>query len=107
MNNNKPTNNKAVVREHNLTYDDYASLDDDLRYELVKGSLELMSPASSTIHQIIISEVFKKVSLTCAVNQITLFSSPQSMLFYPQPKYASRTLRWFHVSGWISSRTVA
>ncbi|MEN1969752.1 hypothetical protein WMZ97_16940 [Lentibacillus sp. N15] len=36
---------KDIVKEQHLTYDDYAAIDDGNRYELVKGQLELMSPA--------------------------------------------------------------
>ena len=41
----KTVEKNDVVRENQLTYDDYAALDDGLRYELVDGTLELMSPS--------------------------------------------------------------
>ena len=40
------------VREQGLTYMDYAALDDDNRYELVDGRLELMSPGPMVGHDV-------------------------------------------------------
>lgn len=42
---------RDLLRENNLTYDDYASFDDGNRYELVDGRLERMSPGPNTVHQ--------------------------------------------------------
>lgn len=40
--------------EHPVTYEAYAEMPDDgLRYEVLDGELELMSPGPSTIHQVI------------------------------------------------------
>lgn len=45
-----------MLKETNFTYDDYASLNNQNRYELVQGQLESMSPSPSTIHQLVIFE---------------------------------------------------
>lgn len=55
----------TIVKEDNLTYDDYASLDDENRYELAGGKLELMSPSPSTIHQMVSSELYEEVANSC------------------------------------------
>lgn len=52
-------------KESNLTYNDYASLDDQNRYELVRGQLELMSPSPSTIHPLLTSEINEQITLSC------------------------------------------
>lgn len=61
------------VREHGLTYDDYAALEDDNRYELVNGSLELMS-APTTVHQLIGAELFHAIYDTCRTDYILLMA---------------------------------
>lgn len=74
MNNKKTEKHKSIVKEDNLTYNDYASLDDDMRYELVKGNLELMSPAPSTIHQLFISNLNRQIDLTCKSDYFIFFA---------------------------------
>ncbi|QHS21460.1 Uma2 family endonuclease [Virgibacillus sp. MSP4-1] len=54
-----------LVKESNLTYDDYASIDDGNRYELADGQLQLMSPAPSVIHQLFSYELQKELSRHC------------------------------------------
>ncbi len=41
---NRARNKPPVIKEGEWTYDDYAALDDDNRYEIADGKLELMSP---------------------------------------------------------------
>lgn len=67
-------NKKDIKKESNFTYDDYASINDGNRYELVKGQLELMSPSPSTIHQLILSELDFLISLTCKTDYFILFA---------------------------------
>ncbi|WP_407272487.1 Uma2 family endonuclease [Radiobacillus sp. PE A8.2] len=62
------------LKENGLTYDDYASLDDDNRYELVGGHLELLSPAPTVIHQLVSSEMHKIITASCELNYITLYA---------------------------------
>ncbi|MFB9276470.1 Uma2 family endonuclease [Cohnella cellulosilytica] len=46
--------NKDRIMEHPVTYEAYAEMPDDgQRYEVLEGELELMSPAPSTVHQVI------------------------------------------------------
>jgi Uma2 family endonuclease len=66
---------RDILKEENLTYDDYASFDDEQRYELVDGKLELMSPAPSTLHQAISFEIQKRIALTCE-NEVLIFNAP-------------------------------
>lgn len=78
MNENKAYNSGKTVadliKEDNLTYDDYASLDGDNRYELVDGALELMSPAPSVTHQMISFEMQKLIARSCESDYIILYA---------------------------------
>lgn len=68
--NNK--NKKNMLKETDLTYDDYASIDDSNRYELVEGQLQLMSPAPTVNHQLISFELQKKIAQSCESDYIVL-----------------------------------
>ena len=65
MSHKKSDKNHNVIKEDNLTYDDYASLDDQNRYELAGGKLELMSTSTSTTHQLVSSELYKEIANSC------------------------------------------
>ncbi len=67
------------VREQGLTYMDYAALDDDNRYELVDGRLELMSPAPMVGHQLISFELQSRMRDTCISDYIIL-SAPVDLI---------------------------
>jgi Uma2 family endonuclease len=75
----KPTFN---IKEQNLTYDDYADIDDGKRYELVDGQLELMSPAPSVIHQLVSIELIKKFSQNCEKDYFIL-DAPVDVILSP------------------------
>jgi Uma2 family endonuclease len=62
------------VREQGLTYMDYAALDDDNRYELVDGRLELMSPGPMVGHQLISFELQSRMRDTCISDYIILYA---------------------------------
>lgn len=50
----KKKDREEQLREQPVTYDIYAALPDDgLRYEVLEGALELMSPGPSAAHQIL------------------------------------------------------
>lgn len=50
----------SIIREHPITYDEYAKLPDDgRRYEVAGGVLELMSPAPAPRHQVISNQMQK------------------------------------------------
>jgi Uma2 family endonuclease len=53
------------VREKRVTYEDYAAMDDDCRYELADGKLELMSPGPTTVHQVLSFELQRAIHETC------------------------------------------
>jgi len=74
--------NQDKIKEGNLTYDDYAALHDDNRYELVNGHLELMSPASSVTHQMISFEVQKELSKSCDSDYVIL-NAPVDVILSP------------------------
>lgn len=65
---------KGFLKETNLTYDDYASMDDQNRYELVNGQLELMSPAPTTIHQMILIALNEQFLINCKSDYFILFA---------------------------------
>lgn len=79
---NSQDNKMDILKENNLTYDDYASFDDGNRYELVKGQLELMSPSPSPIHQFFNAEIFDQLSSTCKSDYFIL-SAPIDVILSP------------------------
>lgn len=62
------------IKEHGLTYDDYAAIDDGNRYELANGQLELMSPAPTVTHQMLSFEIQKFISRSCESDYIILYA---------------------------------
>lgn len=62
------------IKESNLTYEDYAAINDDNRYELVEGQLELISPAPSVTHQMISFEMQKVINKSCELDYIILYA---------------------------------
>lgn len=79
-NTNKSDKSKSyIIKEGGLTYDDYASLDDGNRYELVGGQLELMSPAPSVLHQLVSFEMQKMIARSCETDYI-IISAPVDVI---------------------------
>ncbi|SFE12709.1 Endonuclease, Uma2 family (restriction endonuclease fold) [Lentibacillus persicus] len=72
MRDKNKTDYTELIKETNLTYDDYASIDDGNRYELVNGQLELMSPAPSVTHQMFSFQMQKKLTESCESDYIIL-----------------------------------
>lgn len=69
-----PKKKKDVIKEEQQSYDynDYANLPDDgIRYELVDGTLQAMSPAPHPIHQLVCQEVSFYLKQTCQLEYIT------------------------------------
>jgi Uma2 family endonuclease len=63
------------IQESLVTYDIYANMPDDgNRYEVADGQLELMSPGPNTIHQMLISELQRKIIDDCSNEYIILFA---------------------------------
>lgn len=76
----KPNDKKPIIKEQPATYDDYAQLPDDgKRYELADGVLELMTPAPTPKHQVIVTNIFTLLSNTCQSEYI-LFVSPIDLI---------------------------
>ncbi|MDC3412231.1 Uma2 family endonuclease [Aquibacillus sp. 3ASR75-11] len=68
------------VREHLITYDDYAKLPDDgVRYELSNGKLEAMTTAPHPIHQLISQEMAVLLKKSCKQEYIT-FTAPVDVI---------------------------
>lgn len=66
--------NKDRIMEHPVTYEAYAEMPDDgLRYEVLDGELELMSPGPSTVHQVIGSSLHLLVQ-SCASEYFILIA---------------------------------
>lgn len=63
-----------LLKESNLTYEDYASIDDGHRYELVNGQLELMSPGPSVTHQMLSFEMQKVIARSCESEYLILYA---------------------------------
>jgi len=82
MSNKKSGKVKNTVKEDNLTYDDYASLDDQNRYELADGKLELMSPSPSLTHQWVSKNLYKKIDFSCQSDYI-IFYAPIDVILSP------------------------
>lgn len=76
----KPNDKKPIIKEQPATYDDYAQLPDDgKRYELADGVLELMTPAPTPKHQVIVTNISTLLSNTCQSEYI-LFVSPIDLI---------------------------
>lgn len=65
---------KRRVRDQPMTYDDYAALPGENRYELAGGVLELMSPAPSSRHQAVVVELLDVLRQTCKSEYLILTS---------------------------------
>ena len=48
--------------EHRYTYADYLTWPDDVRCELIEGSIYMMSPAPTVRHQDVVGEVFRQLA---------------------------------------------
>ena len=75
----KKRDDKPVVRERPITYDDYAQLDDGKRYELADGVLELMTPAPTPKHQAISFQIQMILTFGCQ-SEYFVFSSPIDLI---------------------------
>ncbi len=63
------------IKESPVTYEIYANMPDDgNRYEIADGQLELMSPGPNTIHQILLSELHRKMVDDCSHDYIVFFA---------------------------------
>lgn len=76
----KKRDERSIIREHPVTYDDYAELPDDgKRYEVADGVLELMSPAPTPKHQVISFQMQALLTNSCQMEYI-VFASPVDLI---------------------------
>jgi Uma2 family endonuclease len=69
------------IREHQVTYEMYAEMPDDgSRYEIVDGTLEMMSPGTSTTHQAVSGELMYLLMLSCKTDY-KIFHPPFDVIF--------------------------
>lgn len=79
----KKQDDKPIIREQPVTYDDYARLPDDgKRYELADGVLELMSPAPTPKHQAVSFQLQTTLTNSCRSEYI-VFASPIDLILSP------------------------
>jgi Uma2 family endonuclease len=79
---NKPKDLKHsnLVREQPFTYEDYAKLPDDgIRYELADGLLEVMSPSSNAVHQLMIQQLMEVLNRSCS-QEYVIFLAPMDVI---------------------------
>jgi Uma2 family endonuclease len=70
-----------IVRDSQVTYEDYANMPDDgNRYEIADGRLELMSPSPNALHQVISTSIYDTIKETCAQDYIIL-TAPLDVIF--------------------------
>lgn len=68
------------LKETPVTYDDYAVLDDGLRYEVDDGELHLMSPGPGVNHQAISYELQRRMNEDCRSDYVIL-AAPIDVIF--------------------------
>lgn len=76
----KRNNDKPIVKESGVTYDDYSRLPEDgRRYEVAAGVLELMSPAPTPKHQAVATKLVHCLMNTCESDYM-MFASPIDLI---------------------------
>lgn len=69
------------IKEERLTYEDYAALPEEgPRYELVDGQLELLAPAPTPRHQLMVQAVYDSLHESCRSDFILLLA-PVDVIF--------------------------
>ena len=66
----------ARNEEKRYTYTDYCEWDDDTRYELIDGTVYVMSPAPSQAHQTIVGRLFRIISNYLDNTPYRIFMAP-------------------------------
>lgn len=76
----KNKENQDRMKEQPATYDTYAAMPDDgNRYEIVDGTLELMSPGPSPTHQTISTELVFLLKQTCK-SEYMIYHAPLDVI---------------------------
>ncbi|GAX88461.1 Uma2 family endonuclease [Effusibacillus lacus] len=75
---------EETVKEERLTYEDYAALPDveGVRYELVDGVLELLTPSPTSKHQMISARMQFLLTQTCDEDYLIL-DAPMDVILSP------------------------
>lgn len=75
---------EETVKEKRLTYEDYAALPDveGVRYELVDGVLELLTPSPTSKHQMISARMQFLLTQTCDEDYLIL-NAPMDVILSP------------------------
>lgn len=80
----KEEKDELTVKEGGLTYEDYARLPDDgNRYELSDGKLDLLAPAPSSDHQLVVTELLAILHGTCR-DEYLLLTAPIDVILSPK-----------------------
>lgn len=80
---NRKKNAEDIMKEQTVTYDMYAEMTDDgARYEILDGSLALMSPGPSSMHQAVSGELEFILKQSCK-SEYVLFHSPLDVILSP------------------------
>lgn len=75
----KKREDKSIIREQTVTYDDYARMPEDgKRYEVADGTLELLS-APTPKHQVISTQMLTMLTNSCQSDYI-VFASPVDLI---------------------------
>jgi Uma2 family endonuclease len=76
----KKNNTSDQIKEQLVTYEIYAAMPDDgQRYEIVDGSMELMSPSPSTTHQAISGELEFVLKQSCR-SEYLIYDAPLDVI---------------------------
>jgi Uma2 family endonuclease len=71
---------KDKIKEQQVTYEVYAEMPDDgQRYEIIEGSLEMMSPSPTLTHQIVIRE-FEFILMQSCRSEYLIFFAPLDVI---------------------------
>jgi len=77
---NREKNESDLIKEQLVTYDMYMKMPDDgVRYEIMDGRLEMMSPAPSTIHQTVSRELEFLLMQSCKSDYL-IFYAPVDLI---------------------------
>ncbi|GAX91116.1 Uma2 family endonuclease [Effusibacillus lacus] len=79
MNKRQSKPDRAKETPETYTYEDYAALDDGLRYELADGKLELMSPAPTPLHQAVSFQLHYTLDQSCR-SEYVIISAPVDVI---------------------------
>lgn len=73
MGNDKTSKPGHLLKEHPVTYEDYAKLPDDgIRYEINNGQLEAMIPGPNVIHQLVVQKTRDLILQNCSQDYIVI-----------------------------------